>query len=50
MTTRTESWRALLSDSYAIRDNLPLPTAVLCGIADRPAEVQISGEPTERRM
>ncbi|CRK56920.1 Phage protein [Alloactinosynnema sp. L-07] len=42
--------RALLSDSYAFRDNLPLLTAVLDGIADRAAEVRITGELTERRM
>ncbi|WNV85075.1 DUF932 domain-containing protein [Umezawaea sp. Da 62-37] len=42
--------RALLSDSYAFRDNLPLLTAVLDGIADRAADVEISGELTERRM
>lgn len=42
--------RALLSDSYAFRDNLPLLTAVLNGIGDRASEVTITGELTERRM
>jgi hypothetical protein len=42
--------RALLSDSYGIRDNLPLLMAVLEGIADRGAEVEITGELTDRRM
>lgn len=42
--------RALLSDSYGIRDNMPLLMAVLEGIADRGAEVEISGELTDRLM
>jgi hypothetical protein len=42
--------RALLSDSYGIRDNLPLLMAVLDGISDRGADVQITGELTDRMM
>ncbi len=42
--------RALLSDSYGIRDNLPLLLAVLDGISDRGADVEITGELTDRMM
>lgn len=42
--------RALLSDSYGIRDNLPLLLAVLDGITDRGVDVDVTGELTERGM
>lgn len=42
--------RALLSDSYALLDNLPQLLAMLKGIADRGDEVTIDGELTDRRM
>jgi hypothetical protein len=42
--------RALLSDSYGIRDHLPLLMAVLDGISDRGADVEITGELTDRMM
>lgn len=42
--------RAFLSDSYGIRDHLPLLMAALEGIADRGEEVEITGELTDRLM
>ncbi|HEY3691121.1 MAG TPA: DUF932 domain-containing protein [Pseudonocardiaceae bacterium] len=42
--------RALLSDSYAFRDNYPVLLAVLAGIKDSGAGVEITGELTDRMM